>query len=138
MSTTSSSISPSSLVGQIVAAQPLLARVFERVGIDYCCGGKRTLADSSAALIRLAGRGATMAPRYAQMVRTVVAESIHVARDAGETTTAELDRIAQSRGVRATYSELAAEADAAKTSLETLNAARRLHAWTGDMIRATR
>jgi hypothetical protein len=100
--------------------------------------GKRTLADNSAALIRLAGRGHTMAPRYAQMVRTVVAEHIHVARDASETTAAELDRIAQSRGVRATYSQLAAEAAAATTASETLNAARRLHAWTGDMIRATR
>jgi len=100
--------------------------------------GKRTLADNSAALIRLAGRDHTMAPRYAQMVRTVVAEHIHVARDASETTGAELDRIAQSRGVRATYSELAAEAGSATTAAETLNAARRLHAWTGDMIRATR
>jgi hypothetical protein len=100
--------------------------------------GKRTLADNSAALIRLAGRDATMAPRYAQMVRTVVAEQIHVARDATGTTNAELDRIAQSRGVRATYSELAAEAANAKTATETLSAARRLHAWTGDMIRATR
>lgn len=44
-----STISPSSQVGQIVAAQPLLARVFERVGIDYCCGGKRTLAQACAA-----------------------------------------------------------------------------------------
>jgi regulator of cell morphogenesis and NO signaling len=44
-----STISPSSHVGQIVASQPLLARVFERVGIDYCCGGKRTLADACAA-----------------------------------------------------------------------------------------
>lgn len=100
--------------------------------------GKRTLADNSAALIRLAGRDHTMAPRYAQMVRTVVAEQIHVARDASETTNAELDRIAQSRGVPATYSELAAEAAAAATATETLNTARRLHAWTGDMIRATR
>lgn len=100
--------------------------------------GKRTLADNSAALIRLAGRDHTMAPRYAQMVRTVVAEHIHVARDANETTNAELDRIAQSRGVRATYSELAAEAAQAQNATETLNAARRLHAWTGDMIRATR
>ncbi|MFM9864712.1 MAG: hypothetical protein ACKVRO_14010 [Micropepsaceae bacterium] len=100
--------------------------------------GKRTLADNSAALIRLAGRDATMAPRYARMVRTVVAEEIKVSRDANETTTVELDRIAQSRGVRATYSELAAEAAAANTAAETLTAARRLHAWTGDMIRATR
>ncbi|NOT40967.1 MAG: hypothetical protein HOP13_10780, partial [Alphaproteobacteria bacterium] len=81
---------------------------------------------------------ATMAPRYARMVRTVVAEQINVSRDANDTTTAELDRIAQSRGVRATYSELASEAAAAKTAAETLTAARRLHAWTGDMIRATR
>jgi regulator of cell morphogenesis and NO signaling len=27
-------------IGQIVAAQPLLAKVFESHGIDYCCGGK--------------------------------------------------------------------------------------------------
>jgi regulator of cell morphogenesis and NO signaling len=42
-------ISPTTSVGQIVAAQPLLARVFERVGIDYCCGGKRSLAEACAA-----------------------------------------------------------------------------------------
>jgi regulator of cell morphogenesis and NO signaling len=46
MSTTS--VSPLTPVGQIVAAQPLLARVFERVGIDYCCGGKKTLAEACA------------------------------------------------------------------------------------------
>lgn len=100
--------------------------------------GKRALADNSAALIRLTGRDHTMAPRYAQMVRMVVAESLQISRDASETTAAELDRIAQSCGVRATYSELAAEAANAKTAAETLTAARRLHAWTGDMIRATR
>lgn len=32
-------------VGQMVAEQPARARVFERLGIDYCCGGKRRLAD---------------------------------------------------------------------------------------------
>jgi regulator of cell morphogenesis and NO signaling len=41
-----SSISPATTVGEIVTAQPLLARLFERVGIDYCCGGKRTLAEA--------------------------------------------------------------------------------------------
>ena len=35
-------------VGEMVASQPGLARVFERFGIDYCCGGKRTLADAAA------------------------------------------------------------------------------------------
>jgi regulator of cell morphogenesis and NO signaling len=46
---THSSFSPSSTVGEIVASQPLLARVFERVGIDFCCGGKKTLAAACAA-----------------------------------------------------------------------------------------
>jgi regulator of cell morphogenesis and NO signaling len=31
-------------VGAIVAGHPALSRVFERAGIDYCCGGKKTLA----------------------------------------------------------------------------------------------
>jgi len=30
-------------VGAIVAGCPALARVFEDAGIDYCCGGKKTL-----------------------------------------------------------------------------------------------
>ncbi|HEX2987045.1 MAG TPA: DUF542 domain-containing protein, partial [Chloroflexota bacterium] len=30
-------------VGELVAEQPGRARVFERLGIDYCCGGKRPL-----------------------------------------------------------------------------------------------
>ena len=30
-------------VGEIVAQHPALSRVFEKAGIDYCCGGKKTL-----------------------------------------------------------------------------------------------
>jgi regulator of cell morphogenesis and NO signaling len=30
-------------LGELVAAHPALARVFERLGLDYCCGGKRPL-----------------------------------------------------------------------------------------------
>ena len=33
-----------STVGEIVAARPLLARTFESLGIDFCCGGRQTLA----------------------------------------------------------------------------------------------
>ena len=36
-------ITPETPVGQIVAAQPLLAKIFETYGIDYCCGGKLAL-----------------------------------------------------------------------------------------------
>lgn len=41
--------SPSTRVGDIVAVQPLLAGVFARLGIDYCCGGKISLAEACAA-----------------------------------------------------------------------------------------
>ncbi len=33
-------------VGDIVAGCPALASVFENIGIDYCCGGKKTLGDA--------------------------------------------------------------------------------------------
>lgn len=33
-------------VGEVVTRQPQLARVFEQVGVDYCCGGKKTLKEA--------------------------------------------------------------------------------------------
>lgn len=32
-------------VGEIVRATPARARIFENLGIDYCCGGKKPLAE---------------------------------------------------------------------------------------------
>ena len=100
--------------------------------------GKRILADNSAALVRLTGREHTMAPRYAEFIRTIAAERIGVGRDGKETTSAELDRIAQARGLSQPFSTLAAEAAAASTAADALAAARKLHAWTEEIIRATR
>jgi hypothetical protein len=100
--------------------------------------GKRILADNSAALIRLAGREHTMVPRYADFIRTLAAERIGVARDGSETTSAELDRIAAARGVSQPFSTLAAEAASAKDRASALTAARKLHAWIEEIIRATR
>lgn len=37
---------PQETVGSIVAGRPHTAQVFETFGIDYCCGGKRPLADA--------------------------------------------------------------------------------------------
>lgn len=34
-------------VGSVVARQPSLSRIFEAHGIDYCCGGGRTLAEAA-------------------------------------------------------------------------------------------
>jgi len=100
--------------------------------------GKRTLADNSAALIRLAGREHKMAARYADLIRALVAERIGVARDGCETTSAELDRIAAMRGLGTRFSDLAAQAAAAQSGADAVSAARRLHTWTEEMIRATR
>jgi regulator of cell morphogenesis and NO signaling len=33
-------------VGEVVARRPALSRAFERAGIDYCCGGKKTLEEA--------------------------------------------------------------------------------------------
>lgn len=41
-------ITPETRIGDIVAARPALARLFEELRIDYCCGGKQTLAAASA------------------------------------------------------------------------------------------
>jgi regulator of cell morphogenesis and NO signaling len=37
-------LTPATMIGELVAARPALARLFEKLGIDYCCGGKQTLA----------------------------------------------------------------------------------------------
>ena len=36
-------------VGEIAAGLPLSIRVFEQLGIDFCCGGKAALRDACAA-----------------------------------------------------------------------------------------
>jgi regulator of cell morphogenesis and NO signaling len=35
----------SSIIGDLVVERPARARLFEQLGIDYCCGGRRTLAE---------------------------------------------------------------------------------------------
>lgn len=40
-----STITPETTVGRIVAEQPNRSRVFEELGVDYCCGGKKPLAE---------------------------------------------------------------------------------------------
>ncbi|HEY7119029.1 MAG TPA: iron-sulfur cluster repair di-iron protein [Tepidisphaeraceae bacterium] len=36
-------------IGELVRQRPARSRLFERLGIDYCCGGKKTLAQACAA-----------------------------------------------------------------------------------------
>jgi regulator of cell morphogenesis and NO signaling len=39
-------ITPETTVGEIVRAVPARSRIFENLGIDYCCGGKKPLAEA--------------------------------------------------------------------------------------------
>ena len=39
-------IDPSRTVAELVLEQPSRSRVFEELGVDYCCGGKRSLTDA--------------------------------------------------------------------------------------------
>jgi regulator of cell morphogenesis and NO signaling len=41
-------LTPETPVGEIVLAHPFLSRQFETHGLDYCCGGKSTLAEACA------------------------------------------------------------------------------------------
>jgi regulator of cell morphogenesis and NO signaling len=42
------SITPQTTISEIARTRPATTRVFERRGIDYCCGGGRSLADACA------------------------------------------------------------------------------------------
>ncbi len=42
---TMKNITPQTTVGEIVRAMPARSRIFENLGIDYCCGGKKPLAE---------------------------------------------------------------------------------------------
>jgi len=45
MNKTMNTITPDTTVGEIVRAVPSRSRVFETLGIDYCCGGKKPLTE---------------------------------------------------------------------------------------------
>ena len=39
-------IAPETTIGEIVRALPATSRIFENLKIDYCCGGKKSLAEA--------------------------------------------------------------------------------------------
>ncbi len=41
-----SDIDPSTTLGDLVVRRPARATLFDRLGLDYCCGGARTLAEA--------------------------------------------------------------------------------------------
>ncbi len=76
----------------MVAAQPALARVFERLGLDYCCGGKQTLAAACA------GKGLDARTVVAMLEAAVMAPTTEI-DPAGMTLTQLADHIEQTHHV---------------------------------------
>lgn len=101
--------------------------------------GKAALADNAAGLIKLAGREARMAPRYAQLVREQVAQALGAPRDLGpEQLTTFLDRLGARRGVDKPLSALEGEALTARDAPGLLRSAQALHHWRLEMTREHR
>jgi len=48
MNTTTTPIDPNTTVGELVTRQPNRSRLFEELGIDYCCGGHKSLRQACA------------------------------------------------------------------------------------------
>jgi regulator of cell morphogenesis and NO signaling len=126
-------IDPSVPLGTIVTEHPILARHLERLGLDYCCGGRRTLGDACAergldavAVGRDLGaeaEGAAPAD-WASMAPTELVDHIEATHHAYlhyelPRVEALLEKVERAHGerhpelafVRATFDELAAELD---------------------------
>ena len=97
--------------------------------------GKTALTENSAALLRLTRREHKLGPGYAQLTGAQVAPFF----GAGEAAPSPdaLDRLGARSGAATPYSQLAAEAAAAQSPSQLLDAARRLHAWKETNLRAT-
>lgn len=130
---------PASLCG-LLAAALMGAHAAVRFGAPRRAGraielGKRALADNAAALIRLANRRPSMAPRYAAVIRTEAGRALGAPRDlAPEALDGVLDRLGAARGTVA-FSELAAEAQAVRTDADLMQSADKLHRWLREMTR---
>jgi hypothetical protein len=101
--------------------------------------GKRALADNSAALVRMAKREPRMAEPYAALTRDAVARTVGAPRDLSpDQLEALLDRLGTARGIKTRFSSLAAEARAARTTADLMQAAQKLFQWRGEMRRDRR
>ncbi len=92
--------------------------------------GKTALVDNSAGLIRLAGREAAMAGRYADLTAARAARAVGAPRElAGAALTGFLDRLGAQRGAGERLEDLSGEARLAKSPEQAAAVARRLFLW---------
>lgn len=100
--------------------------------------GKAALADNAAALLRLTGRERRMGAGYARLVAMQLVEELSGSRRDEAHAVDWLDRLADAHRLPIRYSDLAREAGAARSPMQMLEAARKLHAWRQEIRRATR
>jgi hypothetical protein len=100
--------------------------------------GKAALADNAAALLRLTGRERRLAPGYVRVVALQLVEELSGARRDESEAVAWLDRLAAAHRLPVPFSVLAREASEARTPMQMLEAAQKLHAWKQEIRRATR
>jgi hypothetical protein len=92
--------------------------------------GKAALVDNSAALVRKAGREASLGSRYVEVIRQRAAALFRLP----PTTSAELlDERLESLNPRRSFHELAAATSQARTRAELLSAAQSLHHWVEEV-----
>jgi len=101
-------------LAEVVDSHPQLAREFERLGLDYCCGGRRTLAqacaktglDPAATLVELTAAAETSVPAEwttmttDQLVDHLVATHHRYLWDEMPRVTALIDKIVSVHGAR--------------------------------------
>ena len=97
--------------------------------------GKQALADNSAALIAMAGREHSIAPRYASAIRRRVARIVGVPPDTRDDVLNDLlDRLRRRNDTAQPLGTLFREARNAEDASDALRVARKFHRWRRDMI----
>ena len=100
----STAMSTAVTVGELVAQKPARARVFEKIGIDYCCGGKKPLdqacsekgLDAKTVAVMLDAADAPSSDRFADAQAMTLTElADHVVKTHHDYLRRELPRIEQ-------------------------------------------
>jgi hypothetical protein len=127
-------------LGALLAAALMAFRALNRFGAPRTeqrsfTFGKRSLADNTAALIRVMGRAPGMAPRYAGAIRRQAAKALR----GGRAEDAQwLDAVEAAGRITPTYSELLSEAETVANEPALLKLAAKLHDWKSRIIHERR
>ncbi|GAA0564384.1 hypothetical protein [Rhizomicrobium electricum] len=127
-------------LGALLAAALMAFRALNRFGSPRTeqrsfAFGKRSLADNTAALIRVMGRGPGMAPRYAGAIRRQAAKALR----GGRAEDAQwLDAVETAGRITPTYSELLSEAETVANEPALLKLAAKLHDWKSRIVHERR